>query len=270
MNSCALAACAARHDVVHRLPEVAVGDVGADGVVEEEGELRDDGDLRAQRAQRVVADVDAVDRDPPLGHVVEARDQIGEGALAAAAHADERDDLAGLDREVDVLQHGLGAVAKADVLEDDPAAHGRERAGAGAVDDLGRVSSSSNTRSAPATPCWIVAFDLAEPLERLVEEEHRGQEREKRALAAPAGDDAVAAVPDDAADREGREHLQRRRGEGLDHAGLHVEPIETPVLGLEALALVLLHAEGLHDAIALHGLLEERGEDDRACVARAC
>jgi hypothetical protein len=68
------------------------------------------------------------------------------------------------------------------VLEDDPAPHRRERAGAGAVDDLGCGVEELEDALAPATPCWMVAFDLLRPLERLVEEEHRGQEREERAL----------------------------------------------------------------------------------------
>ncbi len=82
--------------------------------------------LRAQASERVVADVDAVDRDAALGHVVEARDEIGERALAAAAHADERHDLAapGSSR-FDVAQHRLDVVAEADVLEDDAASHRR-------------------------------------------------------------------------------------------------------------------------------------------------
>jgi hypothetical protein len=65
MNSWRVRGLRRAHHVVHRLPEVAVRDVGAHGVVEEERELRDDRDLAPQRPQRVVADVDAVDRDAP-------------------------------------------------------------------------------------------------------------------------------------------------------------------------------------------------------------
>ena len=52
-----------------------------------------------------VADVDAVDGDASLRHVVEAQDQVGERALAAAAHADQRHHLAAADLQVDVAQH---------------------------------------------------------------------------------------------------------------------------------------------------------------------
>ena len=258
------------HDVVHRLARVAVGDIGAHGVVEEEGELGDDRDLRPQRAQRVVADVDAVDGDAAFTDVVEARNQVGDRALAAAAHADEGHHLAGIDREVDVLEHRLDAVAEADVLEDETSAHRRQRTGAGPIDDLGSGIEQLEDALGPRHPLLNRRVGFRETLERLVEEEHRRQEGEEGALAAPAGDDAVAAVPDDAADREGREHFERRRRERLDHARLHVEAIEPSVLGLEALALVLLHPEGLDDPVALHRLLEERGEEpERALAALA-
>ena len=42
-----------------------------------------------------LADVLAVDGDPAAGHVVEARDQVGDGRLAAAGRADDADRLAG-------------------------------------------------------------------------------------------------------------------------------------------------------------------------------
>ena len=52
-----------RLDFLARRVGPAVRDVAADGVVEEDGLLSDDADLRAKRGQRHVADVDAVDED---------------------------------------------------------------------------------------------------------------------------------------------------------------------------------------------------------------
>ena len=51
----------------------AVGDVGAHGVVEEHRLLGHEADLLAQAREGGLADVDAVDEDRALAHVVEAR-----------------------------------------------------------------------------------------------------------------------------------------------------------------------------------------------------
>ena len=53
-----------------------------------------------------VAHVHAVEGDPALLHVVEARQQADDRGLARAGGAHEGHALAGLHREVDVLQDG--------------------------------------------------------------------------------------------------------------------------------------------------------------------
>jgi hypothetical protein len=49
----------------------------------------------------------AVDRDPPAVDLVEAHQQVDEGRLAGAGRTDDRDRLAGLDVEVEVVDQGL-------------------------------------------------------------------------------------------------------------------------------------------------------------------
>ena len=75
--------------------------------------------LSACEAQ--VADVDAVDRDLPAADVVEPRRQVAERRLAGAGLADERRRRPVRDRERDVLQRPVLAVAEPDVVEDDVA-----------------------------------------------------------------------------------------------------------------------------------------------------
>ncbi len=60
--------------------EPAIGDVLADGAGEEEDILLDDADLAAQSGERHVADIDAVDGDPPGIDLVEARQQATEAS----------------------------------------------------------------------------------------------------------------------------------------------------------------------------------------------
>ena len=92
-------------DLRARRVEPAVAQVVGDGAREQHRLLRHDRDLLAQRADAVCADVHAVDQHAAGGRVVKARDQADERRLARAGQTDERDHLAGLGREVDVVQH---------------------------------------------------------------------------------------------------------------------------------------------------------------------
>ncbi len=69
-----------------------------------------------------------------------AQQQIDHGRFAGAGAADQSDLLAGLDCQIEILQHaGLAAVAEADVLEIDTAGADRQRLGAGRVGQLQRL-----------------------------------------------------------------------------------------------------------------------------------
>ena len=87
---------------VARRVRLAVGDVLPDRRVEQLRVLQHEPDLPAQRPDREVPDVDAVDGDRAGVRVVEARDQADERGLAAAARPDQPDELTGLDDEGDV------------------------------------------------------------------------------------------------------------------------------------------------------------------------
>lgn len=73
---------------------IGIGDVGADRVVEQERLLGDQGDVMAQARQGQAAHVAPVQGDRAGGHVIEARDQVQDGALAAARRADQGHGLA--------------------------------------------------------------------------------------------------------------------------------------------------------------------------------
>ncbi len=84
-----------------RLP---VGDVVAQGVVEQHRLLGDDADLRAQRGQRGVAHVAAIDEQASGGHIEETRDQMHQRALARAARSHDGHHFSGPHFEIDVAQ----------------------------------------------------------------------------------------------------------------------------------------------------------------------
>ena len=100
MKPCAFAARAAASicSSVYLAPR-AVGDVGAHGVVEQHRVLAHDAGERAQRRERDVARVDAVEQDAAGRRLVEARDEVDERALPRPARADQRDDVALARRE---------------------------------------------------------------------------------------------------------------------------------------------------------------------------
>jgi hypothetical protein len=89
----------------------AVGDVIRDRTGEQDRLLQHHRDLLAQAAGLDPADVSPVDPDRPVRHVVEPEQQVHQRRLAAAAVADDPDQLARLNGEGDVGEDRIGAVA---------------------------------------------------------------------------------------------------------------------------------------------------------------
>ena len=113
-------------DFCVRRAEAAQLDVPADGVVEQNGFLRDDGDLVPQVARGNVAQIHAADFDRAALRVVKTQEQIGQRGFAGAAGADQRDQLAGFDGKVDVSQHRLFAIVEIKVFKHDVSVGGVE------------------------------------------------------------------------------------------------------------------------------------------------
>ena len=93
-----------RPHLVHRGLGAAIGDVVAHGAREEERLLQHHADLRAQARQGHLAHVVSVDEHGAARHVVEARDEVDDGALARAGGAEEGHQLPRLDREAHPTQ----------------------------------------------------------------------------------------------------------------------------------------------------------------------
>ena len=91
-------------DLQRRGVEAAVGDVGADGVVEEHDVLGNERQVGAQAFEGQGLKVMPVEQDAAARGRVEARQQVGERGLAPAGGADERDRLARLRSVVQVFE----------------------------------------------------------------------------------------------------------------------------------------------------------------------
>ena len=150
----------ARHGPAASTPcRVALGrsvrDVLGDGRVEQPRILRNERDAAAQAGLGDVAQVDPVDQDRPGVDVVEPQQQVQDRALAGAARAEQAHRLAGMQGQVEAVEHRpVGVIAEADRVEAHAAAERRGQARADAVGHaLGAVSTSC-TRAA-------LAVDLA-------------------------------------------------------------------------------------------------------------
>ena len=105
-----MASSAAEHLVVGGAG-AGEADVLEDRAVEQEPLLGHDDDPLAQRPLGGVAEVDAGVAHGALGGVVEPGDELGQGGLAGAGGADEREALADRDVEVDVARAPAGPSA---------------------------------------------------------------------------------------------------------------------------------------------------------------
>ena len=106
--------------------------------------LQHEPEQRPERAELQLADVDAVDEDPPAADVVEPQQQVDDRRLARSGGADDADALARLDTERDVAQHAvLAVVREPDVLELDSIRRG---AGSAVRDGYGGAESMADRR----------------------------------------------------------------------------------------------------------------------------
>ena len=97
-------------DLLIRGIQAAVADVIHDGAGENEAVLQHNAHLRAQRVQRHLGDVVPIDEHPAGIDVIKARDEVDDRRFAGACGADERDGLARLYIEIEVLQNVDGTV----------------------------------------------------------------------------------------------------------------------------------------------------------------
>ncbi len=121
----------------------AVADIVADGSMQKRRILSHHADLGAQTILRRERDVLAVDQHPSLRYVIEAQQQIDDGALPGAGTADETDFLARTNMEIEIVDHGArrvcdGAIGEAHPFEAYVAARDPQRLRIGAVQHGGR------------------------------------------------------------------------------------------------------------------------------------
>ena len=150
------------NDRVAADPVVAVRDVLGDARGEEHRILQHDRELPAEILQLVIAEVDAVEQDRTGCRVVEAHEQVHQGALSRAGRAHNPQPCAGCNVERDIVQNGtILSVTERDVPEGDVPAGPHQRLRAGPLFDIGWfVEHGEAALNAGKYPCTVATFRL--------------------------------------------------------------------------------------------------------------
>ena len=154
-------------DVGLARPVAAIGDVVADGVVEQHRILGNDAEHRAQRGLGHAPDVLPVDQDAPGEWIVEAEQQASDGGLARARGADDGDLVARRNLEAEAVEDGaVGLVAEHHVVEHHRRLADDQRRGARGVGHLLRLVHQLEHGRHVDQPLADRAVDHAEHVER--------------------------------------------------------------------------------------------------------
>ena len=236
--------------------ELAVADVLHHGGPEQVRVLEHEPELSPQIALLQVADVRPVDLDRPLVHVVEPGEQVDHGGLSGARRSDERDGLAGLRFERDVVEDLRAlAIAERHVIEANASADRLDRLRLGGVVRLGgRVDDLEDALGACQRALQHVV-EVRERAERLHEVLPVVDERRDD----PDGDEALEREPPAEAcehdHEEVSEHAGERHEEERVRVRVHARAINLLVLGAERREHRLVPTEDGHDLLPTDGLL---------------
>ncbi len=256
-----LGGCGSADDLVIGGAGGAEGDIFADGIGEEGGLLEDDADLGAEGVEGGAADVEAIDADETGGGVVKAGQEADDGGLAGAGGAEQGDDLAGLDGEVDIGEDFMLAVAEGDVLELDLAEGDGDGGGIRLVFDLGDRIEDVEDAFGGGTGDGDGGDDEAETADGVDELADVGDEGDDFAEGDLTGDVLSATEEDDDDDAEVGDEKEEGHVEGLHAGGEGGETEPVVVFALEAGGFGFFLDIGFDLACAAQVLLDGGGED---------
>jgi len=198
----------------------AVADVVGYRVVEQEGVLRDRGDLCAKAIHGDVTEVPAIDSYAAFDWIIETGEEAGEGGLACAAWSYEGNDFACVDAQGEALEDvwlsgRAGGIAKADLLEFDRLVEGGQRCCVWLVGNLGFLIEILEDALGRAGGLLEDILDASETLDGLVKHQEGYDEAGELAGCHLVSLDLRAGVADEANDGEGSEEFDDGRGERL-------------------------------------------------------
>ncbi len=205
----------------------AVGDVGGDGVVEDIDPLGDDGDGVAQALQTVVLKRDPVEVDRSLRGVVEAGDEIDDGAFASSAIADEGQFLPLFYAQVDAVERPFFPVMQVDVLKAQLLGFCHLLLPLG--DDARLLIQEKEDSLRSGKRILEAVVDGADLFDGPVEHKKRRHEREETSHGHFAVDHLVTADDDHGHGSYGTHELHQGTGELGSFDGFHIDAKKIPV-----------------------------------------
>ena len=208
--------------------------------MEEEGVLEHDSKLAAQRLQRQVPDVQAVETDGSRLGIVETSDQVGGGGLPRPARSDQRDQLTGLrpERELPQGRPRPARIRERHPVEVDSPPDRGQRSGALAVAHVRRqvhVGEDALEERKRAHDVDVQSGQVADRTgEPPAQDRHHAHHHPHRG---PATENQVATEEQQESRAEGHEDAAEHPEPALDHrlpdlqvAQLLVEPVEAQLL----------------------------------------
>ena len=233
----------------------AIGDVVADGVVEEHGILRHHAECTAQAFLGHALDVLPVDADAARGDIVETEDEARDRRLAGPRGSDDRHRLARGHGEGDAAQDGaLLVIGEAHVIKDDLPLAGHEGFRARAVGNGGVLAQDREHAFNVDEALLDLAVGGADEVERHVELDHQRIDHDEVADGERAREDLLRCHDhhEGEADRiddglSGVEH--RERDPGLDRGLLVARHGDVIAVGLVALVAEVLHRLEVEQAV---------------------
>ena len=239
---------------------LAVGNVVAHRVVEENSLLRHLRYLPAQRAERQIAKVEAVNENAARSDVKEARNQVGQGGLAGSAGADQRQHFAGPHLQVDVVQNLVLAffrrVGKAHIFKADVALEFLQRDSVRPLLHVVLGVKEAEDRNGCTHGLLEAVVEVGELAHRIVELEEQDNKCAEESHGHAAVHDFGAADEQEHGNGDGTDGIHQRRTDRLDAHAPQVGAEEAAGCGLEAQDFPHLSVEGLYDAVAGDGLMQ--------------
>ena len=240
---------------------LAVGDVVAHSIVEQDGVLGNNAHLAAQREHGHVAHVVPINHQAAASYVEESRNEIGQRGFTGAARADKGHDLAPADLQVDAAQHLAGlsvlAVGKAHIAKADAGVKPRKNSGVGPLLHLVVYVHEVEDGRRSAQGLLKAVVEEGKLAHRIVELEHPDNKSHEGANREVVGFNLIAPQQQQKRYGDGAEDIHQGRAYGCRRYRSQVGAEEALRRLGKPHALPQFHAESFHNAVAGDGLMQD-------------
>src|SRR6187402_3504 len=242
---------------------LTVGDVVAHRVVKEDRVLRDLADELAHAVEGEIANVMSVEGDASGCDVEEARNEFNQRGFARSAWTYERKHFAARNDNIDLGENEfffciiVFLVAEADVVEDDGVFELFEDVSVLLLRHFILRVEELEDVFAGAERLLKAVVEECKLAHRIVEREDGKEKRNKGSGRHFMGDNAQASDPEQESDGYRTDRIHQWRRDGLDAYRFEVGTEEAARGCTEARHLPAFHAEGLHDAVARDGFIQD-------------